>query len=460
MKKIQHKMSVVAQNVILGTITGSMVAYNLRLIYTRIGGTDLIWLLFFILGPIIGYLSGKERVRMERLKKEKKKIEEDLDKIQTALKRSSKKYRLLVEQANDAIFLTTAGGRFLLFNEATCTLSGYNKQQLRNMNISQLLVDENINEKHRKAWLDNGIYRYEEVWQNKDGDKVFLEINAKWIQVGEHQLILHVGRDIVRQSDAKQEDKIQDVRRVHEERLVETSAVQETVCRMISAPFTRTVQLIRQLMKEYPEETERFSNILSEWGSTQKLLTWLPSKTSRDLKTSPCRWNLNEILKQEIRHLEIVTGARRFLKQVSLAPELPWVFGFGRDFSMAFGTVFRAVLKSLEESDRKEFSISTKALDDHNLVVIKIDEAVSFKEHLCSITDPFFKEDESQGKGKTELGFLACQRLLESMGARMDVGQEGNGTIIRIRVPAIQEEEEAKAKGMTLVEGSKHSIII
>jgi PAS domain S-box-containing protein len=458
MKAVQNKMSVVAQNVLLGTITGSMVAYNLRLIYTRVGGTELIWVLFFILGPIIGYLSGKERMRLERLKNEKKKIEEDLDKIQAALKRSSKKYRLLVEHANDAIFLTTAGGRFLLFNEATSTLSGYNKQQLKNMNISKLKVDDNISEKHRKAWLDNGIYRYEEIWRNKDGDNVYLDINAKWIQLGEHQLILHVARDVIRQSDAKQEDKIQDVRHIHEEKLLEMSAVQDTLCRVVSAPFTRTVQMIRQLMKEYPEETERLSNLLSEWGSTQKLLVWLPSKSSRDMKASPCRWDLNEILKQEIRHLEVVTRTRGFLKQVSFAPDLPWVFGFGRDFSIAFSTIFRAILKSVENSDRRQFSISTKALDDHNLVEIRLDGTVNFKEYLCHVTDPFFKEDESHEKGNTELGFIACQRLFESLGARMDAGQEGTRTIIRIRVPSIQEEDETK--GMTLVEGSKHSLII
>ena len=74
MKKKNSKLGAVTQNVILGSITGIMVGYNLRMIFSRIGTTDLIWIMFFLMGPVLGYLSGKERQRLEKLKNEKLKL--------------------------------------------------------------------------------------------------------------------------------------------------------------------------------------------------------------------------------------------------------------------------------------------------------------------------------------------------------------------------------------------------
>ena len=144
MKRKYAKVGCVAQNMILGTITSSMVAYNLRVVFSRLGGIDLVWILFFFMGPAVGYLSGKERQRIELLKLEKQRLKEDLGKIEAALKKSTQKYRLLVEHANDAIYLTTLSGKILLFNEATSLLSGYSKDRLKQMNVADLKHARNL----------------------------------------------------------------------------------------------------------------------------------------------------------------------------------------------------------------------------------------------------------------------------------------------------------------------------
>ena len=457
---MNQKMSCVAQNVILGTITGVAVAYNLRIIFTRVGGADLVWIFFIFLGPALGYLSGRERQRLEKIKAAKRKVEEDLSRVQSAFNQSTKKYRLLVEYANDAIFLTTVGGRFLLFNEAMCLLSGYTKKELKNMNISQLQMDDQLTEKHRKAWLDNGIYRYEETWRNKDGDEVILDINARYIKLGEHQVILHVGRDIIKQSGLNQETRAQDIRSFQENKLMEMSSLQNTLCRSASTPLLETTKMLQYLIREYHQESERLTEILSGWKKTQMLIRWLSPKNTRDLKTTPCRWDLNEILKQELFYLELVTKSKEIFKKVLLASDLPVVFGFGRDFSLIFGTVFKAASESVKQTNCAPFSVSTQSLDDHNLIEIHNEDRVLFKEYLCKITDPFLKDDSSSGKGKTEIEFLACQRFFESLGARIDIGErEEGGTTIKIRIPSIQEKKE-EANKFTSVTSSEESLII
>lgn len=460
MKAAKEKMSSIAQNVVLGTITGVAVAYNLRIVFMRVGGADLVWIFFIFLGPALGYLSGKERQRLERIKAAKMKVEEDLSKVQSALNQSTKKYRLLVEYANDAIFLTTVGGRFLLFNEAMCLMSGYTKKKLKNMNISQLQTDDHLTEKHRKAWLDNGIYRYEETWRSKDGDEVILDINARYIKLGEHQVILHVARDVVKQSGSNQETRAQDIRSFQENKLMEMSSLQNTLCRFMSTPLLETTKMFQYLIREYPQQSGRLTEVLSGWNKAQKLMQLLSPKNARDLKTEPCRWDLNEILKQELFYLELLTKSKGIFKQVSLAPDLPVVFGFGRDFSLIFGTIFRAALESVKQTNCAQFLVSTHSVDEQNLVEIHNEDRVPFKEHLCKITDPFLIDDSSSGKGEIEIEFLACQRFIESLGARIDVGEdEGGSTAIKIRIPSIQEKKEEVNK-FTSVVSSEESLII
>jgi uncharacterized membrane protein len=56
----------IIQNTILGFVLGIMVGLNLRVLYTRIHGPALVWILFFVFGIAIGFFSGIERKRMER----------------------------------------------------------------------------------------------------------------------------------------------------------------------------------------------------------------------------------------------------------------------------------------------------------------------------------------------------------------------------------------------------------
>jgi len=459
MKKRTHRLSVITQNVIIGAITGIMVGYNLRIFFLRIGGEDLIWILIFALGPVIGFLSGKERKRIEKLKKEKTTLEENLSKIQVALERSAKKYRLLVERASDAIFLTTAEGEFLLFNEATCLLSGYEKGELKKMNLSQLQFEKNEKSQDKKAWLDNGICRYQERWKNKNGGSVVLEINAKWIQFSGHRLILHVGRDILRRIEGDREEVARDIRRFQEDKLVERERVHRAVYGQILNPLTNTTRLMKYLMREYPKEEGNLSEVLSQWGKARKVLQELSSKNTRILTSSVSRWNLNEILEQEIHYLKTSEGSKNLVVQTSFAPNLPSIYGFGRDFTLAFGTVLKAAWESLKSSDQGELFVSTRTMVDHIMVEIRIPSVVPFEDHLCRAIDPFFKGSDSEDTKMMEMGLLVCQILFDSFGAKLDVGtQNKKGTIIRIRVTVPQEKTEVKRKAP--IEISEDDVLI
>jgi hypothetical protein len=60
------------QNTILGFVVGIMVGINLKVLYARIQGPTIVWVLFFVFGITIGFLSGVERSRSEDRKRRNK----------------------------------------------------------------------------------------------------------------------------------------------------------------------------------------------------------------------------------------------------------------------------------------------------------------------------------------------------------------------------------------------------
>jgi uncharacterized integral membrane protein len=64
--------SPVIQNTILGFVVGIMVGINLKVLYARIQGPTIVWVLFFVFGITIGFLSGIERKRSENRRRNRK----------------------------------------------------------------------------------------------------------------------------------------------------------------------------------------------------------------------------------------------------------------------------------------------------------------------------------------------------------------------------------------------------
>lgn len=68
----------------------------------------------------------------------------DRKQMEKALRKSEEGYRTLFNQASDAIFINDDKGRLLDMNEMACQLSGYTKEQLVEMNITDLYGSEEL----------------------------------------------------------------------------------------------------------------------------------------------------------------------------------------------------------------------------------------------------------------------------------------------------------------------------
>ncbi len=117
---------------------------------------------------------------------------------------SEEKYRTLVEQASDGIFIADKSGRFLSVNSSGQQMSQYSMEELANMTIYDLILKEDLekNPFHFKEMAKGDPVITERPMQKKDGTVIVIEVNAKFLQ--DERMLVFV-RDITNRKKAEEE---------------------------------------------------------------------------------------------------------------------------------------------------------------------------------------------------------------------------------------------------------------
>ena len=124
---------------------------------------------------------------------------EDRVQAEEALRQSEARYRLLFDQANDAIFLETPGEEIIDANLSACRLFGYRHDQLIGMKTSDLQPATLTTPRHPiyQAPFDApSTLPHETRARRADGTEFDIEITFSAMQLGSLTLILSIVRDI------------------------------------------------------------------------------------------------------------------------------------------------------------------------------------------------------------------------------------------------------------------------
>ncbi|MGC9383833.1 MAG: PAS domain S-box protein [Kosmotogaceae bacterium] len=114
------------------------------------------------------------------------------------MKESEKRYKLLFENANDAIFAHDTEGNFLEVNSQAIDRLGYSKQEFLNMSpreIDDPSYAEKVNERIEEL-LKKGYTFFETVHVAKDGRKIPTELSSRVFEYKGKKAILSIARDI------------------------------------------------------------------------------------------------------------------------------------------------------------------------------------------------------------------------------------------------------------------------
>ncbi|MEE9251044.1 MAG: PAS domain S-box protein, partial [Alphaproteobacteria bacterium] len=121
-----------------------------------------------------------------------------------AVRESEKRFRTLVEQAGDAVFLIETDGKFIDVNQRACEALGYAREELLTLSVPEIdpLYPKQKFIKFIKGMSVRSPVTLEAVHQRKDGTTFPVEIRTGLIELHGRTLILSLARDITKRKRA------------------------------------------------------------------------------------------------------------------------------------------------------------------------------------------------------------------------------------------------------------------
>ena len=304
------------------------------------------------------------------------------------------------------------------------------------MTLPQIQLENELTEDHHRAWLDNGICRYEEQWRNRAGQSLHLDINAKWIKIAKVQCVLHVARDVVHRKDAMEEKRVQEIMALSQQRLEDVTNTFHFLNKKFLSPLNSTLDVIARELKKSPLESAKFAPFLSEWEKLQKGLQLITQKYDRSMDPSFSSLNLNDVLLQELFFCALSHGSEELVKRASFASDLPAVFASGRDLSLVLGSLLEAVMKSLSPLDRKNVLVSSRIEENENVVQIQAPGSSDFEYHLAKLLDSTVLQTQGPEWNR---GVNAIRLMLKPHYYELQIEHPpGRGVIVRLRIPLME----------------------
>ena len=336
------------------------------------------------------------------------------------LKESEEKYRTLVEQASDGIFIADFKGRFIVVNPAGYKLSQYSEEELKTQTIYDFVFSEDLKEMpfQMDELAAGKTATSERRMRRKDGSVIDVEITARIIA---QDRFLAFIRDITERKKVQQEllrsreelrqlsnhlENIREEERIHIAREIHDELGQHlTVIKMDISRLGKKIAGNEVLEKEVQEILEMINTIVAT-----------VRKISSELRPS-------------------------MLDDLGLVAALEW---YSRDFSKKTGikTWFNTIVEEMELPDKTKtglFRIFQESLTNvaRHAEAIEVNISLYKKDHKLSmvIHDNGKGFDAVETMGKRTLGLLGMKERALMMGGEFIVNSSpGNGTEIEVSV--------------------------
>ncbi len=348
-------------------------------------------------------------------------------KAEAALQQSEEKYRTLVEQASDGIFISDQSGVFYIVNSAGCDLSGYSLEELKQMTIYDLAEPEDLRLnpfQFEKLKNEKGATS-ERKMLKKDGTVIDIEVNAKFLSDGRFLAFI---RDITERKKAEQElkesykairkltshlEKIREEERTNISREIHDELGQQlTVLKM-------DISWLNKKIKHLADASvlQRVDDMLVMLNETVNSVR----RISSDLRPSllddlglvvAVEWQLSEFEK------------RSGIKTIFIGDEIG--MEINRDIATGLFRIFQESLtNAAKHAEATEITVSLQKINDHLILHIR-DNGVGYENEAV--------------KNKKTLGILGMQERTLMMGGEYRIKSDaGTGTSIEIMVPLTNE---------------------
>lgn len=351
----------------------------------------------------------------------------DRKKAEQALKESEEKYRTLVEQASDPIVIYSLDGKILDYNHAFMSATGYQKENLEKMSLSDLLFEEDLKSRPivfggiKKGLAVHDVRRI----KRKDGTAMSVELNSKMMPDGN---IMVIGRDITERKKAEKEleDSYRAIRRL-----------------------TDHLQNIRE--EERTHIAREIHDELGQQLTVMKMdISWINKKIagSNDISMKEKTKELMALLDQTVKTVRRISSELRpsLLDDLGLTAAMEWqLHEFGRRSGIKTSLEIPPTDIKLSDSHKTGlFRIFQESLTNvaRHSKAKQVDVVLSqeVKKLVLSITDNGHGFDKQKIAEKKTLGILGMKERTSMIGGSYEItSTPGKGTRVVVTIPLIKQ---------------------
>jgi PAS domain S-box-containing protein len=184
--------------------------------------------------------------------------------------------RIIIQTAMDGFWLTDLEGRFLDVNDAYCELTGYSREELLAMTITDVEAMETPEEteEHIRKIKQAGRDRFETRHRRKDGRIVDVEVSVNYTEVGGGRLFVFV-RDITERKKALEEINLRNTELKAANTELETFSY--SVSHDLRSPLIAIVGLTRMVLERHADKADEkcrqfLNTILNTAEHTKQLI--------------------------------------------------------------------------------------------------------------------------------------------------------------------------------------------
>lgn len=351
-------------------------------------------------------------------------------KSEIELRESESKYKMLFNNANDAVFVTQLSqeksyGDFIEVNEIACKRLGYSKEEFLQLSPSAIVSQKNINDfnLNMEKLLKEGHVIYDLVHRAKDKKLIPVEINSLLFLYNEKPTILSIARDITERKQA-------------EEKLRRTSKLLRELATHLQSVREEERTIIAQ------EIHDELGQVLT---ALKIQISLLANKLNNDQEPLKQKINsLSDMIDDSVESVQKISAKLRpgILDELGLIAAIEWQT---EEFEKLTSIKCSLILPKEELVLEKEKSTAIFRIFQEALTnITRHSQATKTQISLLNHQSNIYLEIQDNGKGITQdqikafksLGIHGMEERAMVFGGQVYIeGIAGNGTTVKVEIP-------------------------